>query len=93
MKREEVLETAKNLICGDRADEYGDARDNFNSIAMLWTEYTGHIITAKDVAVMMILLKVAREKNGRPKDDTYIDIAGYAALAGELAGPIGDVCK
>lgn len=93
MKREEILEMAKILVCGARAEDYGDAKDNFNSIAMLWTEYTGHMVTPTDVAMMMILLKIARMKTGTFKEDTFIDIAGYAALAGELAEPIGDVCK
>lgn len=93
MKREEVLETAKSLVCGDRAKAYGDAKENFGSIATMWEEYLGYPINADDVAIMMILLKIARMKTGTFKEDTFIDIAGYAALAGELAEPIGDVCK
>jgi len=41
------------------------------------------IIKAHDVAMMMVLLKVART-NGQKKIDNYIDIAGYAALAARL---------
>lgn len=42
--------------------------------------------TASDVANMMILLKIARGANGKPKEDNWIDIAGYAACGGELQG-------
>ena len=45
--------------------------------------------TASDVANMMILLKIARGANGKPKADTWIDIAGYAACGGELQGDRG----
>ena len=41
-------------------------------------------IGADDVAHLMMLLKIARLATGEPKADTYIDIAGYAALGGEL---------
>lgn len=41
--------------------------------------------TAKDVAMMMALLKVARIRSGKGTLDCYVDLAGYAACAGELA--------
>ena len=42
------------------------------------------IITPKDVAVMMGLLKVARIATGS-NPDSFVDLAGYAACAGEVA--------
>lgn len=42
------------------------------------------IITPKDVAMMMALLKVARAANG-DKPDNFVDLAGYAACGGEIA--------
>lgn len=41
-------------------------------------------ITAKDVAAMMGLLKVARIATGS-SPDSFVDLAGYAACAGEIA--------
>lgn len=38
----------------------------------------------KDVAMMLALLKVARIKTG-VKGDSFVDLAGYAACAGEIA--------
>ena len=29
-------------------------------------------------------LKIARTKSGNPTEDTYIDMVGYSAIAGEL---------
>ena len=37
-------------------------------------------------AMMMALLKVARIKTGKHKDDNFIDLAGYAACACEVSG-------
>lgn len=85
MKRAQVLEQVKHTILYDRQDMYGNPENSFADIAHLWNWYLkpNEEIRPKDVAVMMILLKVARAKNCE-KLDNYVDIAGYAALAGEL---------
>lgn len=86
MKREEILEKAKECVCTDREDQYGQPEDNFGTIADLWSTYLKKTVTSEDVAIMMMLLKIARLCNGR-KDhmDSWIDIAGYAACGGEIA--------
>ena len=53
-------------------------------IANLWTVYTGHKITTHDVAMMMCLLNIARIKDGGGSGDCYVELAGYAACAGEV---------
>lgn len=84
MNRTECLQEAERIITGDRENTYGAPEDNFAAIAFLWTAYLRREITPKDVANMMILLKVARAAAGKHKDDNYIDIAGYAACACEI---------
>lgn len=42
------------------------------------------LIEAKDVAAMLVLLKVARIGSGNAKADNWVDIAGYAACGGEI---------
>lgn len=84
MKRAEILEAARVCVCGEREQDYGSPEDSFALIAKLWTVYMSHTISPKDVAVMMALLKVAQIKNS-DKADSYIDLAGYAACAGEIA--------
>lgn len=83
MTRAEILEAARACVCGDREHDYGTPEDSFALIAELWTAYTGHTMTSKDVAIMMALLKIARIKKG-DKADSFIDLAGYAACAGEI---------
>lgn len=84
MKRSEILDAACTCVCGKREQDYGTPEDSFALIASLWTAYTGHAYSAKDVAMMMALLKVARIKNGNSAD-SFVDLAGYAACAGEIA--------
>lgn len=85
MKRAEILDAAKACVCGEREQDYGTPEDSFARIGKLWTAYMGVPFTSKDVAMMMALLKVARIHNG-DKMDSFIDLAGYAACAGEIAG-------
>ena len=85
MNREEILAKAKECVCGGRVEDYGKPEDSFGLIGKLWSTYLGVEITAKDVAVLMALLKIARIKTDT-KSDSYVDLAGYAACAGEMAG-------
>ena len=80
----ELLSVADNLVAGDRAEEYGDKKVMHDNIARLWSAYLETEITAHDVALMMTLLKLARTKAGITSDDTYVDMAAYSAIAGEL---------
>ena len=93
MTRQEVLDAARICVCGEREQQYGSPEDSFAAIAAYWTAYlhsAGSLpehceLVAEDVALMMILLKVARQ-GGRGKVDNWIDIAGYAACGGEITG-------
>ena len=69
---------------GKRQHEYGNKKENHENISRLWSAYLDHPISAHDVAILMLLLKVARAKFGNPSSDTYIDMVGYSAIAGEL---------
>lgn len=62
MKRAEILEQARKCVCGEREREYGRPENNFALIGKLWEAYTGMHYSAKDVAMMLALLKVARIK-------------------------------
>lgn len=84
--REECLKKAMEIVCTDRESQYGAPEDNFAKIADLWGAYLGYPVTAEDVSMMMVLLKIARASTGKFKADNYIDLAGYAACGMEIAG-------
>lgn len=86
MKRGEVLDAAKALITGDREAAYGTPQENLGLTAALWSVWLGIPITAVDVAMLNDLQKSARTKRNPKHADSYVDKAGYAALAAELAG-------
>lgn len=62
----------------ERTERYGEPEDSFDRISELWSGYLDESVDAKDVANMMILLKVARNAEGYYHGDNYDDIAGYA---------------
>jgi hypothetical protein len=83
-KTKEFLSEATRLVGIDREKDYGDKVHNHNNIARLWSAYLDTKIEAHDVAVMMVLLKIARTKLGEVSKDTYIVLAAYGAIAGEI---------
>lgn len=82
--REVALEIARTLITGDRAQQYGPAQKNHQTIADLWTLFMGTDFDAAQAATMMALVKIARMKVNPKKEDNYIDAIGYLALAYEF---------
>jgi hypothetical protein len=85
MNRKELLREAERLIYGQKNQEHGDPDVMMARVAALWSAYKGVSFTPHDVAAMMILLKVSRIKNSPDLEDSWIDIAGYAACGAEVA--------
>lgn len=85
MNRQETLNNAMAIVHGKRETEYGSPEDSFGTIAQLWGAYLGHEIVSHDVAALMVLLKVARLRNDPLHEDSWIDVAGYAACGAECA--------
>lgn len=79
-----VLERAKNIINGDRRAEYGPPKDSFNRIADLWATTLGHPVSPEQVALCLAQLKIARLIQTPGHADSWVDLAGYAALGAEV---------
>jgi hypothetical protein len=79
-----ILKEAHNIIYGDREKTYGHPSKNLGTIATMWNAYLTNIdnreLNAKDVAALMMLVKVARFANDPNHKDNLVDICGYAAL-------------
>lgn len=88
-KREECLRRANEIVNGQREQQYGSPEDNFKMVAELWSSYLEADVSAVDVAMMMALLKIARISTGTFKQDSFVDIAGYAACGYEIASRNG----
>lgn len=93
MLRKELLSKAIEITEGARQEHYGSPEDNFKRIAEYWQTYLnqtqlegqGVKLFSHDVAIMMVLMKVARLAADFLHDDSWLDIAGYAACGSQCA--------
>jgi len=88
---ESMLDEAKRITEGVRRAEYGAPADDFARAAYMWTGILarklrdGQPITAMDIPLCMIAIKLARQSHFH-KRDNLVDIAGYARTAAMVAG-------
>ena len=95
MKRDEVLDKAKELINGQRAKDYGDAFTNHSRVANGWNiimngALMSHgYLTEQHVILMMDWMKTARLLETMDHNDSWVDKIGYTALGAEFS----EFCK
>lgn len=92
--REQILGAVAKAVLSDRNKSYGNPEDNFANIAYLWNWYLENRkgsspdapfkITPIDVAHMHGLMKYARLSTNPYHRDSVVDVAGYAACAGDM---------
>ena len=90
MKIEETLDTAKNTVLNLRDQQYGNVtrHQQHERIAQVWSGILKHEVTGYQVALCMAGMKLIRAENAPAVTDSFVDICGYAAIAGEIAGII-----
>lgn len=85
-----MLHRAEKLIRGDRQQDYGDKLENFDQIAALWTATLrrklrpGAEITAEEVGLCMMQVKIARLSGKPDHRDSILDVAGYAGCYDDI---------
>lgn len=82
MNAGDFLTEAKAII-QDRGLQYGHPSDNMSRSARLISAYLEMPITDYQVAGIMVLVKLARSME-TGSVDTYIDLAAYGAIMGQL---------
>ena len=88
-KQESICEEAFRIQGGNRQQDYGNPKSNLLEIGASWEWYlktscnADVSISARDVAHMMILMKIARNVH-KPKRDNWVDIAGYSQCGGKI---------
>lgn len=84
--RSDILAEAAELIDGERAKAYGSAKPSFGNVAMVWSAILGVEVEDWQVPLMLAGLKMIRVSKNSAHRDSWVDIAGYAALGGDVAG-------
>lgn len=87
--RENIIKQVEKCILNDRQNTYGTPEDNFQKITDYWNTYLNikddtFKLTKQDVAIMMVLLKVARMGTSPNHLDNFVDAAGYSIIAGSF---------
>ena len=67
---------AAELVSGERQEAYGHPLDNFTRASKIWSVILGCEVSAEQVALCMVGMKIAREVN-QSKPDTVVDGIGY----------------
>lgn len=88
--RETILNCALDLTLGDRAVAYGDPTSNMVRLAALIAAYLGgkppgYQITPVDAAAFNVLIKLSRIAVNPLHYDSWVDMAAYAGIGGEVA--------
>lgn len=84
-----ILSKAAQAVCGPRNDSYGPPLEDFRCQAAMVSAYLSRTnkaevkVTASDIAAIMCCVKLGRQAHV-PKEDNWIDLAGYAACGGEI---------
>ena len=76
MTPQEIADYAVNLVSGDRQNDYGHPIDDFSRAGKIWEAILGVPVSAEQVALCMVGVKIAREVN-RQKLDNAVDGIGY----------------
>ncbi len=80
MNASQFLDHVK-IVLDERESVYGDASKALSHIAHRWSERFKVELTAKDVALLMMDLKLARLTSGSTNTlDSLTDLVGYTAL-------------
>jgi len=84
LNRGKILDEAKRLTHTDRQKNYGKPEVNHRRIANLWSAFLETEITPSQVAICMGLVKIARLIETPDHLDSFIDLAAYSSIAGEI---------
>jgi len=104
MDAHHICKTASELVGSDRQVTHGDKTINFQNTAEIWNAILNAkarkfnqapvlFLDALDVANMLEAFKIARRYSGSHNLDDYIDGAGYAGCAGEVAERMAEVSR
>lgn len=87
MKHTEIINGALDVL-KPRGAAYGDVRENHEHIASLASTLTKKELSARDIALVLLAVKLGRMTTSPEMADHYVDAINYLAFAGEFAGAL-----
>jgi hypothetical protein len=91
MKHTDILNEALKLVA-PRGKVYGDLRENHALIAQIATLLTGKPLNIRDIALIMVAVKLARATTSPDHVDSWVDAVNYLSFAGDFSTekPLGE---
>lgn len=83
MSAASILNHAAKVL-DERRSDYGDPLEQFRAVAERWSLTLGTPVTADQVVLCMIDLKLTRLGFDPLHTDSLVDVIGYAALLKEV---------
>ena len=83
MNGPDLLRHAAGVV-DKRRGEYGEPEDRFANVAVRWSQVLGIRVTAAQVALCLMDLKMARLTHDPRHLDSLIDVFGYGACLREI---------
>ena len=83
MNGPEILEHAADVVTRRRR-EYGDPGEVFEAVAKRWSLVFGTDVSAAQVVIALLDVKLVRLSRNPKHLDSIIDVAGYAAVLREV---------
>jgi hypothetical protein len=80
----QILSTSIDII-GSRAEEYGDASQSFSRASTIASTMLDKTITAYDVSIVLMAVKMARIAQNKTHMDSYVDLAAYTGFAAQFS--------
>lgn len=81
-----ILEKANNIVyyrSEEKERQYGPFKEGMEKASRIASEISGKEITAKDITICMMALKLSRESYNH-KEDNLLDLIAYSAILNEL---------
>lgn len=84
MKHTDFHNEARRVLV-PRGKSYGDVRKNHKRIARIASELIGYSLSERDIALVLVAVKLGRLAQTPAHADSYVDAINYLAFAGEFA--------
>jgi hypothetical protein len=82
-KTKELLDDVQSTLV-QRGSIYGSAEINHRRISELWSGYLDTYISPEQVAMCMLLVKVARLSQSSDHEDSLADLLGYGLIYNQI---------
>lgn len=84
MRDTDLIVEARDIMRTERQGDYGPPEENMGRTAEIWSGILGVPITARQVALCLVGVKLARE-GYRHKHDNLVDGVAYLLIAEQLS--------